>query len=72
MQADTKAAPDQLTDADILYTRAEAAQYLRKSVPTLERWAALGTGPRFRMVGRRALYALRDLREFAGVAAVAA
>ena len=34
-----------LDDRDILYTRREAAKYLKKSEPTLERWARLGIGP---------------------------
>ena len=57
----------QLSEAETFLTRVEAAAYLRCSVPTMDRWARLGTGPRFRMVGRRALYALSDLRTFAGV-----
>lgn len=55
------------SEAETFFTRTEAAEYLRCSVPTLDRWARLGTGPRFRLVGRRALYALSDLRTFAGV-----
>jgi len=58
---------DRLPDQDRLFTRAEAASYLRRSVPTLERWASAGTGPDFRMVGGRALYPLTGLRRFAGV-----
>jgi Helix-turn-helix domain len=58
---------DHLTEADVLLTRAEAAEYLRRSVPTLERWAAQGAGPDFRLVGGRALYPLTSLRAFAGV-----
>ena len=57
----------QLSEAETFLTRFEAAEYLRCSVPTMDRWARIGTGPRFRMVGRRALYALSDLRTFAGV-----
>lgn len=62
---DTSAA-SRLTDADVMFTRAEAAQYLRRSVPTLERWAALGIGPTFVKVGRRPLYPLRNLRRVVG------
>lgn len=58
---------DHLTEGDVLLTRAEAAAYLRRSVPTLERWAAVGEGPPCRMVGGRALYQLVGLRRFAGV-----
>jgi hypothetical protein len=55
-----------LDDNDILYTRAEAAEYLRKSVPTLERWAQLGIGPKPLKVGPRGVrYTLRSLRETA-------
>jgi hypothetical protein len=49
---------------DILLTRREAAQYLRKSVPTLERWAKLGTGPKYGMAGQLAVYSLANLRAF--------
>ncbi len=56
-----------LTEGDVLLTRLEAAQFLRSSVSTLERWARLGTGPVFRLVGRKALYSLTDLRRFADV-----
>ena len=56
-----------LDDNDILYTRREAAEYLRKSVPTLERWARLGIGPKPIKVGPCSVrYTLRSLREFAG------
>ena len=51
---------------DILLTRREAAEYLRSSIPTLERWAGLGAGPPFRVIGKKALYTLADLRRFAG------
>jgi excisionase family DNA binding protein len=56
-----------LTEAEVFLTRQEAAAYLRCSIPTMERWARHGTGPKFRMIGRRALYALRDIRDFAKV-----
>jgi hypothetical protein len=63
----TNGAAGLLDDNDILYTRGEAAEYLRKSVPTLERWARLGIGPRPIKVGPRSLrYTLRSLREAAG------
>jgi hypothetical protein len=63
-------AADLLDDNDILYTRAEAAEYLRKSVPTLERWAKLGIGPKPLKVGPRDVrYTLRSLREAAGAQA---
>lgn len=58
------------TDAEVFLTRREAAEYLRVSVPTLERWAQQGTGPRVRTFGqRKVFYTLRDLREYAGVEA---
>jgi predicted DNA-binding transcriptional regulator AlpA len=57
-------------DRDVLLTRPEAAQYLRNSVPTLERWAKLGIGPRPIRVGPRDVrYTLRSLRETARTAA---
>lgn len=59
-----------LDDRDILYTRREAAEYLKKSEPTLERWAAQGIGPRPIKIGPRSVrYTLRSLRETAGQAA---
>jgi excisionase family DNA binding protein len=45
-------------------TRREAADYLRRSVPTLERWAMAKQGPRCRQVGGKVLYSLADLRAF--------
>lgn len=56
------AAPAAIDDDLVLHTRAEAAQILRTSVPTLERWGKLGIGPRFRNVGGRALYTRAELR----------
>lgn len=64
------AVSNHLSETDVLLTRAEAAEYLRRSVPTLERWAAGGEGPPCRMVGGRALYPLTGLRRFAGIEAV--
>lgn len=59
-----------VADRDVLYTRDEAARFLRNSVPTLERWARLGIGPKPIRIGRRCLYRLTDLRAFvAGQAA---
>jgi excisionase family DNA binding protein len=58
-----------ITDDDVLLTRAEAAKYLRRSVPTLERWARDGRGPPFSKVGGLVLYGLTGLRRFAGVEA---
>jgi hypothetical protein len=51
-----------LDDRDVLLTRKEAAQYLRKSVPTLERWAREGIGPQPVKVNRIVHYRLHDLR----------
>ncbi len=50
-------------DRDILLTRAEAAAYLRRSVPTLEAWAREGTGPPITRLGPRSVrYRLSGLR----------
>jgi excisionase family DNA binding protein len=57
---------DRLTADDLLMTRREVAAYLRVSVPTLERWAAQGIGPRWRRVGGRALCPLSEVRRIAG------
>jgi predicted DNA-binding transcriptional regulator AlpA len=52
-------------EQDILLTRAEAAAYLRRSVPTLEAWARDGTGPKVVRMGPRGIrYRLADLRAF--------
>lgn len=42
--------------------RAEAAQYLRRSVGTLEQWAAKKTGPHFIRAHGRTLYPLAELQ----------
>ena len=56
-----------LDDRDVLLTRKEAAGYLKKSEPTLERWAAQGIGPKPIRVGPRSIrYTLRSLRETIG------
>jgi hypothetical protein len=52
-------------DRDVLLTRAEAAAYLRRSVPTLEGWSRAGIGPRVVRMGPRGVrYRLHDLRQF--------
>jgi excisionase family DNA binding protein len=55
-----------LDERDVLLTGWEAARYLRRSKPTLERWLREGTGPRSVLVGGRRLYPLTALREFTG------
>lgn len=57
-----------LSDDDVLLTRREAAEYLRRSVATLERWASVGSGPPAKRVGGRVLYSLSGLRTFVGLA----
>ena len=52
-------------DDDTFLTRREAATYLRRSVPTLERWAANGEGPPVTKIGGKCLYHLPALRRFA-------
>lgn len=55
-------------DTDVMrtrrLTRGEAADYLRCATRTLRWWAAQGTGPRYAMVGGRALYAVDDLEAY--------
>jgi hypothetical protein len=58
---------DAIDDRDVLLTRQEAAEYLRRSVPTLERWASQGIGPRAIKLGGKD-YTLRSLREAVGTA----
>ena len=66
MMRDSSPSPLRLGDGDVFLTRREAATFLRRSVPTLERWAAKGVGPPPRKVGGRVLYPLLGLRSFAG------
>jgi len=54
------------SDEDILLTRAEAAAYLRISVPSLEAWSRIGRGPKVTRVGARGVrYRLSHLRTYA-------
>jgi excisionase family DNA binding protein len=46
---------------DRLASRPEVANYLGVPVATLERWAYMGTGPKYRKVGRHARYAWADV-----------
>jgi hypothetical protein len=58
--------PDNLlSDEDLLLTRRETAALLRCSVATLERWAATGRGPPFRVLGKKALYTLAAVKRAA-------
>ena len=45
-------------------TTSEAAQRLQRAPITLQKWRALGLGPRFFHQGRRVYYALTDLKAF--------
>lgn len=47
----------------------EAAQLLRISERTLERWRVEGSGPQFRRFGRRVVYARGDLHDWANTRA---
>jgi len=55
-------------EALTLLTTPEAAEFLRLSPRTLERYRVVGTGPKFRKAGpglrARVLYAPEDLLEF--------
>ena len=53
-----------LDERDVFLTRREAAEYLRRSIVTLERWERLGIGPRSILCNGRRLYPLSGLREF--------
>lgn len=46
-------------------TNDEAADYLRLSPRTLEKQRVIGGGPRFRKFGRRVMYAVSDLDDWA-------
>src|SRR5580704_17814198 len=53
-----------LDDFDSLLTSAEAAKLLRLSQRTLERFRTVGSGPRFRVLGRAVRYTLGDLQDY--------
>jgi excisionase family DNA binding protein len=59
-----KIQPEPATPPCFLRVR-EAAELLRVSTVTLGRWRVSGRGPAFRKFGRRVLYALSDLLEWA-------
>jgi hypothetical protein len=48
------------------YSNDEAADFLRLSPRTLEKYRVRGGGPPFRKLGRRVVYAHSDLEEWAG------
>jgi hypothetical protein len=50
-----------IADADALLTEAEAADFLRLSVRTLQAWRIRIAGPAFVHVGRAVRYRRRDL-----------
>ncbi len=57
-------------DEDALLTRPETASFLRVSIPTLDRWVAVGIGPPWVRVGPRGRrYPWGPLREYARRAA---
>ncbi|MDK8875303.1 MULTISPECIES: helix-turn-helix domain-containing protein [unclassified Paracoccus (in: a-proteobacteria)] len=45
----------------------EAARFLGLSIRTLEKHRTYGTGPTYRKIGGRVLYAIRDLEEWADI-----
>ncbi|WP_287459260.1 helix-turn-helix domain-containing protein [Sphingomonas sp.] len=47
------------------YSNDEAADFLRLSPRTLEKYRVRGGGPPFRKLGRRVVYALSDLEDWA-------
>jgi hypothetical protein len=58
--------PDANSAISLRYLRtAEAARYLSLSPRTLEKHRTYGTGPAYRKVGGRVIYALDDLRAWA-------
>jgi hypothetical protein len=60
--------PPEINSAERYLTTVEAAEFVRLSPRTLERFRVEGTGPRFIKAGRgkraRVLYRMRDLREW--------
>jgi len=63
-KAPTDAAADVSRRRSELLTQREAAEFLRISPRSLERWRAEGRQPNFVCVGRRRLYRLADLENF--------
>jgi hypothetical protein len=57
--------PFRLQDEEVLLTRSETARYLRISIPSLERWAKLGIGPRLIRIGGSVRYPLSGVRQYA-------
>jgi len=58
---------DRMTEArSPFYSNDEAADFLRLSPRTLEKYRVRGGGPPFRKFGRRVVYALADLEDWAG------
>ena len=51
--------------ANTFFNQTEAAELLRLSERTLERWRVEGMGPPFRRFGRRIVYARADLERWA-------
>jgi excisionase family DNA binding protein len=47
--------------ASSLLTPAEAAEFLRTGVRTIERWRSTGGGPAYLKVGRKVAYRVEDL-----------
>ncbi|WP_306812059.1 MULTISPECIES: AlpA family transcriptional regulator [unclassified Sphingobium] len=45
----------------------EAARFLGLSIRTLEKHRTYGTGPTYRKIGGRVLYAVRDLEEWSAI-----
>jgi predicted DNA-binding transcriptional regulator AlpA len=57
-------------DPETLLRESEAAEVLRLSERTLERWRSRGEGPKAKKIGsRRVAYSVAAILEFAGVAA---
>lgn len=51
---------------DVFYTTEELAEVLRTTPATLRYWRAVGRAPRATKVGRRVLYAERDVEAWLG------
>jgi hypothetical protein len=56
---------------DILLSRQETARYLRVTVPTLDRWARMGVGPKQIRICNVIRYRLSTLRAFSRTAIAA-
>lgn len=68
MDSESRPMRDQTTSATLRYLRTpEAGRFLGLSGRTLEKHRTHGTGPRYRKLGGRVVYAIEDLQAWADI-----